>query len=267
MKPFDITIDDTNVGEAFELQRREQQRRLRRDPRPRRRARRAGRARRGDHAHAGRPRARPRRRLARSTGLVFSMNRSRTILVPPRVLPGRAQTCPGLRRAGGARLRPRRTQPGSRPPRPTTLVDQLLGIPGADAGGVTARRPQRLPGDLQARASSAIDGDPSTAWSTPFGQPCRAVDRRRCGAAGHVRPPRPAGRRGRAPLRARRDCASTPAARPAPSTCPRSGPAGRERDDAGDRVVRPGDREERARSRSSPCVRSRRASTTRTRRS
>ncbi|HEY4398494.1 MAG TPA: discoidin domain-containing protein, partial [Acidimicrobiia bacterium] len=54
---------------------------------------------------------------------------------------------------------------------PDELVDQLLGIPGADAGGVTARSSARLPGDLQARASSAIDGDPSTAWTTPFANP------------------------------------------------------------------------------------------------
>src|SRR5205823_10527920 len=51
------------------------------------------------------------------------------------------------------------------------LVDQLLGIPGADAGGVTARSSARLPGSVQARASSALDGDPSTAWTTPFGDP------------------------------------------------------------------------------------------------
>ncbi len=50
-------------------------------------------------------------------------------------------------------------------------MDQLLGIPGADAGGVTASSSARLPGDLQARASSAIDGDPSTAWTTPFATP------------------------------------------------------------------------------------------------
>src|SRR5207249_5732259 len=54
---------------------------------------------------------------------------------------------------------------------PDELVDQLVGIPGADAGGITARSSARLPGDLQARASSAIDGDPSTAWITPFATP------------------------------------------------------------------------------------------------
>jgi arabinofuranan 3-O-arabinosyltransferase len=51
---------------------------------------------------------------------------------------------------------------------PDPLVDRLLGIPGAPAGGITARSSDHLAGDLAARASSAIDGDPTTAWTTPF---------------------------------------------------------------------------------------------------
>ncbi|HYF46782.1 MAG TPA: alpha-(1-_3)-arabinofuranosyltransferase family protein, partial [Acidimicrobiales bacterium] len=51
---------------------------------------------------------------------------------------------------------------------PDPLVDRLLGIPGAPAGGITARSSHHLAGDLSARASSAIDGDPTTAWQTPF---------------------------------------------------------------------------------------------------
>ncbi len=50
-------------------------------------------------------------------------------------------------------------------------IDSVLGFPGANAGGVTATSSGHLPGDIQARASSAIDGDPSTAWQTPFGGP------------------------------------------------------------------------------------------------
>src|SRR5262249_4669486 len=102
--------------------------------------------------------------------LVFSMNRSRTILVPPRYSEDersltRAFDVPAERDfalAGPARLST---------DTPDEHVDQLLGVPPAAGGGVTARSSARLPGDLQARASSAVDGDPSTAWTTPFATP------------------------------------------------------------------------------------------------
>jgi arabinofuranan 3-O-arabinosyltransferase len=48
------------------------------------------------------------------------------------------------------------------------VLDAVLGAPGALFGGVTAVASDSLPGDLQARGRSAIDGDASTAWSTPF---------------------------------------------------------------------------------------------------
>ena len=47
-------------------------------------------------------------------------------------------------------------------------VDALLGIPGADAGGVTVDSSQRS-GDLRHRASTALDGDPSTWWIAVVG--------------------------------------------------------------------------------------------------
>ena len=102
--------------------------------------------------------------------LVFSMNRSRTILVPPRYSEDersltRAFDVPAGREFGlGGTARISTAAPDE-------LVDQLVGVPGADAGGITARSSARLPGDLQARASSAVDGDPSTAWTTPFATP------------------------------------------------------------------------------------------------
>ena len=43
---------------------------------------------------------------------------------------------------------------------PDDAIDRVLGVTGP-----VARSDSRLPGDLDARASSAIDGDPSTAWS------------------------------------------------------------------------------------------------------
>lgn len=69
---------------------------------------------------------------------------------------------PGAREftlAGEARISAEATDP---------VVDRLLGIAGAADGGVTARSSARLAGSLAARSSSAIDGDPATAWSTPF---------------------------------------------------------------------------------------------------
>ncbi|HMK12704.1 MAG TPA: alpha-(1-_3)-arabinofuranosyltransferase family protein, partial [Acidimicrobiales bacterium] len=51
---------------------------------------------------------------------------------------------------------------------PDTVLDELLGRPDATQGGVTATSTARLDGDLSALASSAIDGDPATAWQTPF---------------------------------------------------------------------------------------------------
>jgi arabinofuranan 3-O-arabinosyltransferase len=102
--------------------------------------------------------------------MVFSMSRSRTILVPPRYSEDersltRAFDVPAARDfgvAGTARISTAA---------PDELVDQLVGVRGADAGGVTARSSARLPGDVQARASSSVDGDPATAWTTPFATP------------------------------------------------------------------------------------------------
>ncbi|MDQ3147541.1 MAG: discoidin domain-containing protein, partial [Actinomycetota bacterium] len=52
-------------------------------------------------------------------------------------------------------------------------VDRLLGIPGEDEGGLTARSSSYLQGVLGSRASSALDGDRSTSWQTKFGEPAQ----------------------------------------------------------------------------------------------
>ncbi len=54
---------------------------------------------------------------------------------------------------------------------PDEVVDALVGLPGADEGGVTARSSAHLAGKLGARASSAVDGDPTTAWESPYETP------------------------------------------------------------------------------------------------
>lgn len=102
--------------------------------------------------------------------VVYSMNRLRTPLIPPRFSQDelaivREFKVPAARDfglAGTARLSTAVQD---------DLVDQLVGVPGADGGGVTAVSSERLAGDIQARALSAVDGDPSTAWSTAFGAP------------------------------------------------------------------------------------------------
>ena len=54
---------------------------------------------------------------------------------------------------------------------PDDVIDALVGLPGADDGGVTARSSSHLAGKLSARASAAIDGDPATAWESPYERP------------------------------------------------------------------------------------------------
>lgn len=51
---------------------------------------------------------------------------------------------------------------------PDGVLDGVLGLPDAAAGGVDATGSRRLPGDLGSRASSALDGDPATWWSPGF---------------------------------------------------------------------------------------------------
>ncbi len=52
---------------------------------------------------------------------------------------------------------------------PDDVIDRVLGRPGAADGGVTATSSSRLPGSPDARASSALDGDPGTAWVPALG--------------------------------------------------------------------------------------------------
>jgi arabinofuranan 3-O-arabinosyltransferase len=76
---------------------------------------------------------------------------------------------PTMRRFVGARRAPTRPTAG-RGCRWTSddVVDRLVGVPTRAQGGVTATSSERLPGDLRSRASSAVDGDPLTAYQTPI---------------------------------------------------------------------------------------------------
>ena len=51
---------------------------------------------------------------------------------------------------------------------PDPVVDEALGLPSADDGGVTASSMRRMPGGLENRAMNAIDGDPDTWYSPGF---------------------------------------------------------------------------------------------------
>ncbi len=99
--------------------------------------------------------------------LAITMTRERVLPVPPRYDPELAMvrafelpTDRTFRLTGEARIDPVASD---------QVLEQVLGRPEADAGGVTSRASLRLPGDLGSLPSSAIDGDPGTAWNTSFG--------------------------------------------------------------------------------------------------
>ncbi|KLR60055.1 protein of unknown function (DUF3367) [Actinobacteria bacterium IMCC26207] len=54
---------------------------------------------------------------------------------------------------------------------PDERIDQIIGLPDATQGGVTAISSARLPADPGSRASTAVDGDLSTAYQTPVNGP------------------------------------------------------------------------------------------------
>ncbi|MCX7620749.1 MAG: alpha-(1-_3)-arabinofuranosyltransferase, partial [Acidimicrobiales bacterium] len=51
---------------------------------------------------------------------------------------------------------------------PDAVLDRMLGLPDAQHGGVTATASAHLPASLRQRASAAIDGDPTTAWTSIY---------------------------------------------------------------------------------------------------
>ena len=101
---------------------------------------------------------------------MFLMSRSRTAVVEPRLGQDELTLARELRvptaRDFGVRGQVRLSTQS-----PDEVIDVLLGLPSAADGGMTVRSSARLPGSVQARASSALDGDPTTAWTTPFGDP------------------------------------------------------------------------------------------------
>ena len=107
---------------------------------------------------------------ASASPLVYSMARLRSNLVPPHttriedalVRKFRVPDARAFGVGGTARLAP---------DAPDARLDDLLGIAGAGQGGITVASSGHLAGSVAARASQATDGDPATAWTTPFGDP------------------------------------------------------------------------------------------------
>ncbi|HEY7438309.1 MAG TPA: alpha-(1-_3)-arabinofuranosyltransferase family protein [Acidimicrobiia bacterium] len=103
------------------------------------------------------------RSAAATRPLVYSISRSRTVVIPPRTGQdepsiARELTVPNARTfavRGTARLSP--NAPGE-------ATDAALGLPDP----LTVTTSGQLPGTVNMRGSAAFDGDPATAWTTPF---------------------------------------------------------------------------------------------------
>ncbi|MEX0768716.1 MAG: alpha-(1-_3)-arabinofuranosyltransferase family protein [Microthrixaceae bacterium] len=59
---------------------------------------------------------------------------------------------------------------------PDERIDQIIGLPSAAEGGVDATSSARLPNDPGSRASTAIDGDLTTAYQTPVNAPLQSLE-------------------------------------------------------------------------------------------
>jgi hypothetical protein len=107
---------------------------------------------------------------AAERALVYQMTRERDVQVPPRFSQDELALVRRFR-VPDARTFGVRGTARLDPAAPDDVLDAILGIPGADAGGITVTSSQHLPADVNARGSSAFDGDPATAWSTAIGSP------------------------------------------------------------------------------------------------
>ena len=104
---------------------------------------------------------------SQSHRLVVVMTRQRVAPIPPAADPepvlARTFTLPAARTfalTGTARVSASAAD---------DTVDAVVGRPPADKGGIVAYSSGRLPGDVRATASAALDGDPTTMWSPGMG--------------------------------------------------------------------------------------------------
>ncbi len=124
--------------------------------------------------------------------LVYQMSRERNVVVPPRYSQDELALVRRLR-VPDARTFGLRGTARLDPDAPDDVLDALLGIPDASAGGITVTSSQHLPADLAARGSSAFDGDPVDRLEHRHRFARGSVARRRHASTGDVRPPRPPG--------------------------------------------------------------------------
>jgi hypothetical protein len=104
----------------------------------------------------------PLRDVGTARPLSIVLTRARTAPIPPRT--DEELRLDRLVELGAARSFTLRGEARLDEGLPDERLDQLLGV-----GGVVARSSARLRGDIAARASAAIDGDPATAWMPGFG--------------------------------------------------------------------------------------------------
>ena len=131
---------------------------------------------------------------------VYQMSRLRTVVVPPRTSQDEVAPGASLPRARCPRPSAPAAPPASPPTRPTTVLDAALGIPDADAGGITVTSSQHLPGDIAVARIVGVRRRSRDRMEHRLRRARRAVGRRDHPAAGDLRPPRPAGRRRRQAL-------------------------------------------------------------------
>ena len=118
------------------------------------------------------------------------------------------------------------------PDAPDAAIERGAAARATPTPGSTVSASGFLPGCLACRADAAFDGDPATAWQTPFDQRRRASGRRSTSPrAGHGRPSRPLGDRRRPALGADARCAlDVDGQVPRAHAAADRRPAGRERD-------------------------------------
>ncbi len=126
-----------------------------------------------DHQHVNEVISMPEDML-RSAGAASLSHRLTVIMTRERVAPVPPRTDPERYMARSFWLPTQRTFTLSGTARisaliPDSMIDSLLGVPGSNGSGIVATSLGRLPGDLNARASSALDGNLTTSWSPGFG--------------------------------------------------------------------------------------------------
>ena len=152
--------------------------------------------------------------------LVYQMSRLRNVVVPPRTVQDETALVREFR-VPDARTFAARGTARLATDAPDQVLDALLGLPDASAGGITVTASQHLPADIESRGLAGVRRRPGDRVEHRVRRADRPVGRR-----GHPdsRSPSTTSTCRSSPTastRCRPRCASTPAASRAPSTSPR----------------------------------------------